>query len=205
MLFTGVVLTVLAAFVVGALPSGAKAHSARVLGASQPIEVHGDWTLKLFDVDGSLARTIEFENALSPFGDQAIAEFISGFKAPGRWSVALDGGADPACVGPAGPKGYVVTEADDPSIQTHLFKTLTLEVPHAGENADAFVLNGTMTAQRTETITRVSTGVGSCEPDTTPTDCTASGGRVITLTDLAEAVDVILNQQVHVEGVLSFQ
>ena len=75
-LLTVVALTVLAAFVLGVFPTGSNGADNHVVGASQPIEVHGAWTLSLLNIDGSVARTVEFNNALGGLGAEYLADFF---------------------------------------------------------------------------------------------------------------------------------
>ncbi len=94
-LITGVVLTVLAAFALGVLPTGSNGSIVRVVDTSPPIEVHGDWTLTLLDLDGSVVRTVAFENALTGFGAGKLAEFLAGEQTVGTWKVNLSGDNGP--------------------------------------------------------------------------------------------------------------
>lgn len=205
-LLTGVALTVLAAFVLGVFPTGSNGADNHVVGASQPIEVHGAWTLSLLNIDGSVARTVEFNNALGGLGPEYIAEFLAGDRTVGKWQVHLFGPdqASHPCVTSSGfGSACAATEVayvpgpNDPAF----FPGLTSEVPDA-----ELVLSGSVTAQRNGTISSVHTTLGGCASSTSVDDCDAGTlGSSITFTDLVTPIDVIANQVVAIEVVLSFQ
>jgi len=93
-------------------PAGAKAAQPAKAAASSPaapaaktrrgtgegIQIYGQWTIEVHNRDGSVAKHVEFENALDPtFGAYALAGMLSGNRTPGAWAIGIV--ADPnACV-----------------------------------------------------------------------------------------------------------
>ena len=173
------------------------------MGASQPIELHGDWTLKLLDLDGSVIRTVEFENALVAGGGGTLAELLAGERTVGTWRVFLNGDNGPCETGGIAFGCLAHEEAGDSS---SLFSGLTSVEPDSGDNADKVVLSGSVTAQRTGTIDSVQTSLYHCPPETA-TDSCGSGFAVsgITSAVLGSPINVIANQVIAIEVVLSFQ
>ena len=47
-------------------------------GPSEGLKVHGDWTIQVFNSDGSLAQSVQFENALRLEGADALAAALAG-------------------------------------------------------------------------------------------------------------------------------
>jgi hypothetical protein len=58
--------------------------------AGQPaegVQVHGDWKIEVRNSDGSLAKKVEFENAL--VGAYVIGKVLTGLETPGTWSIVF--------------------------------------------------------------------------------------------------------------------
>jgi len=123
---------------------------------AEGITVHGHWRLDIHNEDGSLDRTVEFENALEPTGAELLAQLLVGQAVPEAtmWSIVVSGGGVP---GPCG--------------TANCFIVATTEVPNPGE----ILLSGALTAEQDGTVGRVVTNVPICQSSTTaPDDCSGS-------------------------------
>lgn len=75
------------------------------LGAQGPegVTVHGHWTIDVKNVDGTLVKRHDFENALDAAGALNMATFLGRVNSPGLWSVILySPPGTPDCL-PSGP------------------------------------------------------------------------------------------------------
>lgn len=177
-------------------------------GFGEGIQVHGDWTIEIRDPDGTLVDRHEFQNALTSNGATLLSDLLGRNVSAGLWVVTLSGPVgSKACLNDSddSEQWCVVTEAaSGPSVSWY-HKTLTVDVPAAGSNADKLVLSGTMTAQRVGTIDEVATRLWACDATDAPSSPCESGPLTeVTSTMLSPAVDVALNQQVAVTVVISF-
>lgn len=70
-------------------------------GPSEGIAVHGDWTIALYDPDGTLDDRVTFTNALHPDGALNLIGLLTGDSgAVAYWAIGLGsdtGPCDPAC------------------------------------------------------------------------------------------------------------
>ena len=65
-------------------------------GPSEGIAVHGDWTIAIYDADGTLDETVTFSNALHPEGAANITGVLSGeFGGVSYWAIGLGSAAGP--------------------------------------------------------------------------------------------------------------
>ena len=56
------------------------------------LKVHGHWKIVAKNPDGSVAKTVEFENSLVPgTGDYLLASLLSGQATAGEWAIILNG------------------------------------------------------------------------------------------------------------------
>jgi hypothetical protein len=62
-------------------------------GTGEGIQIHGQWTVEIRNRDGSVARHVEFENALSG-GDALLAGLLSGNLVAGSWFIYVSGEAE---------------------------------------------------------------------------------------------------------------
>ena len=59
-------------------------------GPSEGIQVHGDWTIDIYNPDGTLDEHVEISNALGPNGDaQLINHLACGVTTGGLWEIEL--------------------------------------------------------------------------------------------------------------------
>lgn len=163
-------------------------------GPSEGIQVHGDWVIEVYNEDGTLDESVEFENALSVFGARQLARLVSGNASEGDWQIRLAAGTDQ-------PKPC-------PSNTAHQ-EACTIG-PILGAwivDTDYFTLTGSTKAESDAVIASVETRVGLCTPDIAPNDCPA-GTSPTTFTwktlDLADRVAVSAGQTVDVTVEISF-
>lgn len=69
MRFRSIALLALLALATASCGGGAPMAS----GPSEGIQIHGDWTIDVFNEDGSLADHVEFSNGLAPSGTRVLA------------------------------------------------------------------------------------------------------------------------------------
>lgn len=67
-------------------------------GLSSTVAVHGDWTIDVYNPDGTLDRHLEFSNDLTAVGADALASLAAGKVVAQTWSVSVDSATDvPPC------------------------------------------------------------------------------------------------------------
>jgi hypothetical protein len=64
-------------------------------GAGEGIKVYGQWTIEIRNRDGSIARHVEFENALTSEGPAILSGLLFGSLVPGSWALVVDGSSSP--------------------------------------------------------------------------------------------------------------
>lgn len=69
-------------------------------GPSEGIQVHGDWTIDVYNEDGSLDEHLEFSNALTANGAQTLIELLSADRSGGPWNFEIGESTSPAEVCP---------------------------------------------------------------------------------------------------------
>ncbi len=60
-------------------------------GMGEGIQIHGWWTIEIRNRDGSVAKHVEFENALVSDGPAILAGLLSGNMVAGSWELAVAG------------------------------------------------------------------------------------------------------------------
>lgn len=196
----------------GASVSNAPAQIAKAApsgGPQEGIKVHGHWTIEVRNPDGTLGTRREFENALTPSGASALAEFLARTKSVGSWRVNLEGSpvAASPCVVATGPIACSVVEPASGNSGPTFFPTLTIDAPTTGPNAGKFVLRGTATAQRDGNVGVVGTDFAECSATVAPSvPCPAFAivqGGVFSFTSTTP-IPVSAGQQIQVTVVISF-
>lgn len=129
-------------------------------GASEGIQVHGHWTIEVYNPDGTLDQHVQFENAL--VGGAAIRDLLSRTKTAGPWLVELRSiiPEDPACSGACG-----IRESSWTSVSS-VSDNLQVQGITGGVR-----LSGSVVAELDGVIGRVLTFIGACLPTTAPSDC----------------------------------
>ncbi len=127
---------------------------------AEGIVVHGDWTLDVYNVDGSFDRTIEFHNEVVKTGLLEIAFALAGGRNVGGWEVALDSDAGE----PDGPCG-------DDTTPIACSAPASTQVAASGPIV-MLQLESTLTAERDGSIGNVASFVETCNPASP--DCPAN-------------------------------
>jgi len=147
------------------------------------INVHGAWTLDIRNPDGTLAKHVEFENALEPDGADYLASLLAGVDTVGVWNLTIV--TSPGICGPDElPTGC--------SINTDPEGGLTVEVIE-DSGADILRLSGEVVAARDGTVFEVKTRQG--DPSIAFTH------KILALEDQA---DVVAGQQILVKVDITF-
>lgn len=177
-------------------------------GSHQGIKVHGHWTIEVRNPDRTLVTHREFENSL--VSTPLLSSLLSRTNSVGYWSILIlgPGGVAPGsgiCQGFKGIATYCTIneaglgEASGPD----LFNTLVVST--GGTNG--LVLNGTMIAFFTGTISEVQTNLIAC-PATFPVSspCPFGSGTSWGFTDavLSTPIQVSAGQTVAVTVNISF-
>jgi len=160
----------------------ARPATAQKPDGEQGIKVHGHWKIEVKNLDGTLARTVEFDNALvTPGGgDTALAGFLTGQYMPGDWMIDFDDLSAAMCTGVCriiqvanqGPLGILYNGSMGAN---PIFQGLHVtSMPATATTGASIVLQGSATANVATTINYVSTNIGSCQlptlnPTTLPT------------------------------------
>lgn len=155
-------------------------------GQSEGIQVHGDWTIDIYNDDGSLDSSVEFKNALSDRSDGegagVLSSLLRGAYATEFWSVSMYSDVDKeVCVASTGaPRGvceiWEEPGTDVPSISHNLQVGGTTSV----------LLEGSIQASLTGEISSVNTKVETCQSVTSGNCPAGQGGFVpqFTVTDV---------------------
>jgi hypothetical protein len=75
-------------------------------GMGEGIQIHGWWTIEIRNRDGSVARHVEFENALVGDGPAVLSYLLSSSWVPGSWELLVSG-----TLSETGPQGPCSTDA----------------------------------------------------------------------------------------------
>lgn len=128
-------------------------------GPSEGIAVHGDWTIEVYEPDGSLDERIEFENALVEDGEEALASILARAETPQYWRIAYgyDETSWPERVGPCGSNYCWLTEPGNGWAGAGVSETLSVDVVDR-----AVVLRGSATAIVDGWIGQVGTRLEVC-------------------------------------------
>jgi len=175
--------------------------------SSEAIKVHGHWKLDIFNADGALDRSVEFENALVGGGPTQLANVLGRVWTPGAWSIQLLSAETQPCDDGSGPEACLISELEFEG--PNAFTTLTLDTSTPGE----LTLAGQATIANTTTIDGVQTQWLNCESNISPDNCPGSlsvpeSGSTFTSKLLADTeagpVPVTEGQVVQVSVTLSF-
>lgn len=134
-------------------------------GPSEGIQVHGDWTIDVYNEDGTLDEHVEFSNALTAGGADAINRVLGRSESAGEWQVTIDGGAGP-CTS-AGGIAVACRATEVLEHPTFMFPTLVLDTSAAG----VLTMAGSVTIQNDSTISGVSTRFATCRTTTDHVEC----------------------------------
>lgn len=161
-------------------------------GPSEGIQVHGDWTIDIYNEDGSLDHRYEFSNRLADEGVDLLAKSILGITTPsGVWRIDLI---------PLTSQTLCSSQTDG-SCEFDAAKSWDF-----GDDSlvDSLTLSASGAVEHTADIVNVGTETGTCINDVAPVDCTLGVEQAFTLKLLDEAVSVEAGQVVQVDVTISF-
>jgi len=174
------------------------------------IKVHGHWTIAVVNVDGTVAESLDFENALVTNGAGVLSQALAK-KATGLWSVELSAATfvstNGACDQGNGTHGscWVFEPA---SIASGGEKNLVVSALTTGPDANKLRLSGSVTATLGGTIDVVRTYLGQCPGTVVPNSCVAtelSGPSfAFTAKSLTSPIAIQPGQQIQVSVLISF-
>jgi hypothetical protein len=172
------------------------------------ITVHGRWTIEVKTPDGKRVSIRRFENALQlPYGSAVLSAFLARSNSPGAWSIVLDG-SNPPCsqdgTATGTPVFCLISESFDTDSQPWIFKTVTVDNPTSGANANALVVKAAIDATRDGSVETVRTLVDRCTWNAASPCSGTSNNEPFTFKTLGSAVDVKEGQQVLTTVVISF-
>ncbi|NNE11935.1 MAG: hypothetical protein HKN41_06765 [Ilumatobacter sp.] len=197
-----------------ALTAGCGTDPPRATWDDGGIRVHGDWTIEILDEDGTSDRRLQFSNALSDLGADALVSVLTRQQVVGPWEIYLNGAPAP-CVNSVGsPVACIGVESGNGMVE-------------AGENVfdtlDVTVLPGTIrllttvTIQADSALDEAQTFMRTCDPDRTPEQCFAGSSdfSLFTFKDLTQLdvdgdgnpdgpIDVTTGQVVQIAVDISF-
>lgn len=167
---------------------------------AEGVEVHGSWEIEVRNSDGSLAKKVEFENAL--VGAYVIGKVLTGLETPGTWSMVFgssksDNPPDPCSVD--GQRFWCQVEEPE----------LTIIATEVGLELSAT----TMVEFDDSEIDFVSTALRTCSLNDSsvrsplsPIECAASDTLAHSFTEktLGEPIAVTLGQQITLNVAITF-
>lgn len=185
-------------------------------GPTEGIQVHGDWTIDVYNPDGSLDEHHEFSNALTD-GGQALAAILTRQWNTGVWRVALlkpnNAAFDWPCVNTIGNPGNCVINEDGPDssdVSTNLVVSPAESVAGSGIN-DAVLLSGSIAASNDGDIGIVTTDLRVCADGQAPSSSCAGNTYSFTekvfvdaATGAIDPIPVSSGQVIAVEVLISF-
>lgn len=198
----GIFAAVLSAFV--AVPALAQDRTSNP--GAEGIEVHGDWTIEVYEGDELIERR-EFENALASGGAEKMFRTLAGLETPSPWGIGIiaeyeKDGTTTSCLLWETFYGGSCYQSTEPSAEA--------QVPTSGDNAGNLVLQRNFSSESwSMTIREVATGLASCASSVSPDDCEDShdlAGSIYSITKrtLDTPVTAEAGQQVKIEVVISF-
>lgn len=158
-------------------------------GPSEGIQVHGDWTIDIYNEDGTLDKHVEFANALDRGGAQLISLLTGQVSASGIWELEFRPGCPSNSVDECSIKG-VIAQAIDTGTDGRF---------------DLLRLTGSTVVESDAEIARVQTQVGLCVSAVAPADCTnGENNAPFTTKHLSPTVPVAAGQTVDIQVDISF-
>lgn len=94
-------------------------------GTGEGIQIHGWWTIEIRNRDGSVARHVEFENALIGDGPGLLVTLLSGSQVAGSWALQVFGSPSPCLAGGASEGCAMVTAGSGQAIPNTGFEDCT--------------------------------------------------------------------------------
>ena len=198
------------------LPSDAVSFETAKAGVSgnpsSEIGVFGNWTIDVYNEDGSLASHTTFKNALTNTAPRQIGQLFGHTLTPGIWRISLGTGSILG-TGPCGsfvgaPLSCITAEPTDASAgNTNVFNNLTVVPPDDdSEPILALRLDGNITVGVDSSISKVSTFIRYCDSSVSTDQCVRDGNgraRSFGSTDI-DRIAVTRGQIVQVKVQYSF-
>ena len=174
--------------------------STNTQAADEGIKVHGHWTFKIYNPDGSFDRKVEFENSLR--SSSPLLSFLNKQALVDNWSIFISGPI---------PHGPCIDNTNNPSLciiyepgtatggDPHRFTNLTHQIDSL---TGKFVLRGNFTVANgitTPSVQSVSTTLSYCESFTSSTCNGGVTGVEFTSTNISVSLNPGQIVQVTVE------
>ena len=170
------------------------------------IKVHGHWKIEIFNPDGMLVSTTEFNNSLQNTGQQYLVQLLTGAAVHGAWELIVeDTITTQPCNNSSTPDSCRIGESGVN------YGSLNISSSNLVVNSQTYgpiTLSGSVTASNASTINRVATGIFKCVSTTTTIDtCRAgilSSVWLFTNANLASPPSVVAGQLIQVTVTISF-
>lgn len=166
-------------------------ESSATEGTQEGITVHGEWTIQVFEPDGTPVDRREFRNALTG-GARDLARLLTRQASPGLWTIALansssftsgpclrSDGVAIACFISEPPLVPQLQEPVGQPPRVLLFARKTAEVAGTVGFVDTRLLLCTATASPSSACSGVSASSGIFTASTLPASITVSAGQII--------------------------
>ena len=159
-------------------------------GPSEGIQVHGDWTIDIYNADGTLEEHMEFSNALLPSGAAELVYLLSAShtSAP-AWQIVLH---NPPLAATTDPCGTLATPV--PCVVNGSSGLSTLYLPDEGR----IHLDGSFTADIDGHLRMVKTMINVCSPGCGYVDFTETAAP-LTSDGAVQTVDAGQTVQIQVD------
>ncbi len=157
-------------------------------GPTEGIAVHGDWTIEVYNEDGTLDERVEFSNAF--VGEFVLSDLLVGKRTPGDWRI------------------FFGEELESTVCPSTVFGKCSIDAEAETTQAGDVRLTGSTTVEEEGLVDTVSTELDLCGSDVSPDGCRISSSGLAPFTskylDEADRVTVSAGQVVQVEVVISF-
>lgn len=177
-------------------------------GPSEGIQVHGDWTIDIYNEDGSLDRHVEFSNALTNGGGVFLAELLGDMTYAGTWGVEMYSadGSQP-CVSSDGQPTSCWTYQPFSLLTPLEGSDLSLDLQVAVQD-NQLTLSGSHDASADGQIDQVETHLYTCDQPLDAVACSEALTDTVNFThkslDPGDIAQVSQGQLIEVQVVLSF-
>ena len=194
------------AVLVGLLVTSCGSVTPEASGDRPTITVHGDWTIEVYNADGSLDQHHEFSNAL--LGAADLAAILARQRFVQEYEVFIGRTLPPYDLNPChdssgSPSTCRILELA-PGSGDSSDTSFTLDVTTGGANNDQLVLSGSHIASRDGVVTEVSSHLSTCPINDPPPCFHFAWPFTHKQLEPAEHIPVSEGQAMNVEVVISF-
>jgi hypothetical protein len=159
----------------GLILAGCGGGAPETADPTEGIQVHGDWTIDIYDTDGTLDQHVQFSNGLTANGAELLTTLIARQTAIGVWGISLE----------ESPTTDLCPSQADGDCWIPLPGQVTLEDLDGDSSNETLRLAGSQDMEVDGTIASVRTNVGTCAVDTPPNACfQADRNNVFTIKDV---------------------